>query len=81
MKVSIKVIKTESPYFSVINQLFPTILTRDLEGRTMGIAANSSVLTQLSFVIKNLKNSRCANPLANRNSYLLFILSQSKAGK
>ena len=33
---------------------------------------------KLSFVIKNLKNSRCANLLANRKSYLLFILSQSK---
>ena len=61
---------------------------RDLKGRRMGIAANSSVLTQLSLVIKNLKNSRCANLLANRKPYLffyllfllaMFILSQSKA--
>ena len=35
----------------------------------MGIAANLSVLTQLSFVIKNLKNSCFANLLASRKSY------------
>ena len=52
------------------------------EGRRIGIAANSSVqtVTKLrTFVIKNLKNSRCANLLPNRKSHLLFILSQSKA--
>ena len=53
--------------------------SRDLEGRRMGIAANSSPLTKLSFVIKNLKNSHCANLLANRKRHLLFTLSQSKA--
>ena len=41
---------------------------RDLEGRRMGIAANSLVLTQLSFVINN---SRCANLLANRKSFVV----------
>ena len=51
---------------------------RDLEGRRMGMAANSSVLTYLSFIIKNLKNSRSENLLANRKPRLLFILSQSK---
>ena len=45
----------------------------------MGIAADSSILTELSFVIKNLKNLRCAGFLANRKPYLLFILNQSKA--
>ena len=50
----------------------------NLEARRMGIAANSSVLTYLSFAIEDLKNSRCANLLANRKSYLLFIVSQSK---
>ena len=52
------------------------------EGRRIVIAANSSVqtVTKLqTFVIKNLKNSRCANLLPNRKSHLLFILSQSKA--
>ena len=51
------------------------------EGRRIGIAANSSVqtVTKLqTFVIKNLKNSRCANLSPNRKSHLLFILSQSK---
>ena len=45
----------------------------------MGIGANSSVLIKLSFVIKNLKNLHCANLLANRKLYLLFILSKWKA--
>ena len=44
----------------------------------MGIAENSSVLTWLFFVIKNLKNLRCANLLASGTSYLLFVLNQSK---
>ena len=54
-------------------------LIRDLDGRRMGITTNSSVLTYLSFVIKNLKKSRSANLLANRKPHLFFILSQSKA--
>ena len=55
------------------------IIISDLEERRMGIAGNSSALTQLSFVIKNLKNSRCANLLANWKPNLLFILTPSKA--
>ena len=55
------------------------IIISDLEERRMGIAGNSSALTQLSFVIKNLKNSRRANLLANRKPNLLFILTPSKA--
>ena len=55
-------------------------MSRELEDRRMGIAANSSANFNLvTFCLKNLKNSRCANLLANRMSYLLFIRSQSKA--
>lgn len=51
----------------------------DLERKRMGIASDSSILTELSFVIKNLENLRCAGLLANRKPYLLFILNQSQA--
>ena len=46
----------------------------------MGFAENSSVLTFLFFVIRNLKNLCCENLLASWKLYLLFILCQSKAG-
>ena len=44
----------------------------------MGIATNASILTCLSFVIKDLKNLSYANLLADRKPHLLFILSQLK---
>ena len=45
----------------------------DLEGRTTGITANSSVLTELFSIIKKLKNSHWLNLSANWKSHLLFI--------
>ena len=40
----------------------------------------SPVLTQLSFVTKNLNISRCENLLANRKSYLMFSSEPIKSG-
>ena len=53
--------------------------SRDFEGRKMGITANSLVVTQLFFVIKNFKKLHFLNLLASRKPHLLFILNQSKA--
>ena len=47
---------------------FRGIIVRKLIINKMGIASKSSVLTYLSFTIKNLKNLRCANVLANQKS-------------
>ena len=56
-------------------------LTKHFKGGRMEIAANSSVVILLSFVIKTLKNSHCANLLANWKQFLLFFLSRLNSCK
>ena len=55
---------TASQCLAVIEITYTYFISRCLlKDRRMGIAANSLALTQLSFVIKNLKNLRCASGL------------------
>lgn len=49
--------------------------SKDLDGKRIKVVENSSVLTNLSFVVKNLENLHCANLLSTRKLHLSYFES------